>query len=453
MYWLAAAGYKVFGVNEAAARLPSAFAASLSVFLIYWCGRRLWDRRMGFLAAMVLATSIGWFSFARAASMDMLLTTSLTMALVFFLMGFNEDGPRRRAWFYPFYASLGLGVLAKGPIALALPLVSLAAFLVSRGRLQDWRTWYPHGLWITAAIAVPWFLICTIANGWEFIDVFFVNHNLQRFATEIHGHQRPFYFYFPVLLLLTFPWTFLLIPALRRTFGKNEQILVWWAIVPFVLFSLSGSKLPGYILPIVPPVVLLCAKELWHEWSGPFKAAVFVEAGTMAFIGVAFGFFGTMLNVDPHVSGTTIAGTTFGIAVVLCALALWRRPAVLFAFNAAVMITTVLAATNLVFPRFERTDTMRPWFHALNQIVPNEQTVYMYKPARWVEYSLQFYRFNHARGLFTPDELANVTAAEPRVLCIAEDKKLEELSHVANVDIEIVQSIGNHTAFWAWRSD
>src|SRR5688572_9659051 len=92
LYWLAVAGYRIFGINEAGARFPSAVSAALCVFLIYWCGRRLWDRRLGFLAAIVLATSIGWFAFARAASMDMLLTASLTAALVFFLVGFNDEG-------------------------------------------------------------------------------------------------------------------------------------------------------------------------------------------------------------------------------------------------------------------------------------------------------------------------------------------------------------------------
>ena len=106
MYWLAALGYKLFGISEAGARFPSALSATVCLFLIYWCGRKLWDRAIGFLAALVVATSIGSFVFARAASMDMLLTTCLTAALVFFLFAYNDATPRRRMWFCAFYASL-----------------------------------------------------------------------------------------------------------------------------------------------------------------------------------------------------------------------------------------------------------------------------------------------------------------------------------------------------------
>src|SRR5207244_1002853 len=140
-----------------------------------------------------------------------------------------------------------------------------------------------------AAVATAWSLLCTIVNGWEFVQVFFISHNLERFTTAVFGHDRPFYFFLPVLLLLMFPWTFLLISALRRTFGKNDHILIWWAIVPLVFFSFSGSKLPGYILPVVPPLSLLLGKELLQSTSRVYRLAVFIEAGTMVFIGVAFG--------------------------------------------------------------------------------------------------------------------------------------------------------------------
>src|SRR6266699_772887 len=174
MYWLAAAGYKLFGLNEAGARFPSALGATICVFFVYWCGRKLWDRATGFLAALILAPSVGSFAFARAASMDMPLTACLTMSLAFFLVAFNDTTQRRRAWFCGFYAALGLGVLAKGPVAILLPALSLGGFLILRGKWDDWKTWYPKGFWITAAVAAPWYVLCTVANGWEFLKVFFI---------------------------------------------------------------------------------------------------------------------------------------------------------------------------------------------------------------------------------------------------------------------------------------
>src|SRR5437868_1329771 len=139
MYWLAAIGYKLFGIGEAGARFPSALGATLCVLFVYWCGRKVWDRGTGFMAALVLATSIGSFAFARAASMDMPLTACLTIALAFFLVAMNDTTPRRHLWFYGFYAALGLGLLAKGPVALLLPVISLAVFLLIRGQWDEWK--------------------------------------------------------------------------------------------------------------------------------------------------------------------------------------------------------------------------------------------------------------------------------------------------------------------------
>jgi 4-amino-4-deoxy-L-arabinose transferase-like glycosyltransferase len=450
-YWLAAIGYKIFGINEAGARFPSALGATICVFFIYWCGRRFWDRATGFLAALILATSVGSFAFARAASMDMPLTACLTMALVFFLVAFNDTTSRRRTWFYAFYAALGLGVLAKGPVAMLLPALSLGGFLILRGKWDDWKTWYPKGVWITAAVAAPWYLLCTIANGWEFVRVFFISHNLERFTTTVFGHDRPFFFYLPVLLLLTFPWTFMLISALRRPFGKNDHILLWWAIVPLVFFSLSRSKLPGYILPMVPPIALLLAREIMQPSSRVYRVAVFIEAGTMVFIGVAFGFFGNTLNVDPHVSGMVIVAVTFVIAACLAVIALWLKPVFLAGLNVIAMAALVITATTMVFPRFDATDTMRPWRSALDQMVSPGQTLLMYKPARWAEYGLDYYRFGNVQTAFSPDELREAVKNQPRVLCIAEDKTLEELSHMRSVDLEVVHAIGGQTAFWIWQ--
>jgi 4-amino-4-deoxy-L-arabinose transferase-like glycosyltransferase len=182
MYWMAAIGYKLFGLNEWGARFPSALSATMCVFLVYWCGRRFWSRSVGFLSALIMASSIGFFAFARAASMDMPLTACLTMALVFFLFGYNADygnsndvpgfaGPKpnsgqsrnsrhRRLWFYAFYASLGLGALAKGPVAFALPAVSLALFALVRGKWDEWKRWHPEGIAIAFGCDCVW---CGIA--------------------------------------------------------------------------------------------------------------------------------------------------------------------------------------------------------------------------------------------------------------------------------------------------
>jgi hypothetical protein len=129
-------------------------------------------------------------------------------------------------------------------------------------------------------------------------------------------------------------------------------------------------------------------------------------------------------------------------------IALWFKPVFLAGFNVVAMTALVGTAITMVFPRFDATDTMRPWSTALASIVPSDQVVLMYKPARWAEYGLQYYWFNRVQTLFSPDELVRATASEARLLCIADDKMLEELTHVP----EVVHAIGGQTAFWVWKA-
>jgi 4-amino-4-deoxy-L-arabinose transferase-like glycosyltransferase len=453
MYWGAAISFAIFGVGEFGARFPSAFGATLTVFFVYYVCRRLWGRPAAISAAIILASSVGYFAFARAASMDMPLTVCLTMALLSFLMGDNaaSGSAARRGWFFAFYAFLGFGVLAKGPVAILLPALSLFGYLFFRGRLSEWREWHPKYAWIILAIAGPWYLAVTSVNGWEFIRVFLIDQNFARFTSTVHGHQRPFYFYIPDFMFLTFPWTFLLIPAFRRAFDRSERLLVWWAVVPIVFFSLSGSKLPGYILPSVPAAVMLIAREIPQGYSQAFKIAVFIQAGTFLFIGMGFGLFGHMLNVNANVDGFVIMGVATTLAALLAVIALWLKPPVFAGFNLIAMILAVLVTTSFVLPRFEKSDTMRPWTTVLPKIVPDDQTVFLYRPSRWMEYGMQFYRFNKTRGVYSPEELMSVLGSSS-LFFLADEKALADLGEITGIEVRIMETVGNQTALWIRQS-
>src|SRR5688572_23921908 len=196
-YWGAAASYAVFGISEFAARFPSALVASVCVFFAYYVVLRLWDRVVALWAALIVASSTGIFVFSRAISMDMPLSACLTLAMLCFLLAHNTTGPSRRRWFYAFYVFLGFGMLAKGPVALLLPALSLTGYLLLRGRSRAWKEWHPEGLILSFLIAAPWYIACAWVNGYEFVQVFFINQNFARFTSTIHGHDRPFYFYLP----------------------------------------------------------------------------------------------------------------------------------------------------------------------------------------------------------------------------------------------------------------
>jgi 4-amino-4-deoxy-L-arabinose transferase-like glycosyltransferase len=113
-------------------------------------------------------------------------------------------------------------------------------------------------------VAAPWYVVIARDQGRAFFDVFLLNHNLQRFTSTVHNHPGPVVYYVPVLLLGLFPWSGFVLPALRRLAPRSSWIdlfLLLWLAVPFAFFSLAGSKLPGYILPCLPPLALLMGRE------------------------------------------------------------------------------------------------------------------------------------------------------------------------------------------------
>ena len=184
-----------------------------------------------------------------------------------------------------------------------------------------------------------------------------------------------------------------------------------------------------------------------------YRIAVFIQAGAMIFVGVAFGFFASMLSLDPHVDGAVIATVTFSLAAVLIVIGLWLKPKFLAGFNLLSMVVLVFLVVSFILPRFDQSDTMRPWSEALVNLVPNEQVVYLYKPPRWAEFGLQYYRSGKASAINSPNELMAVAASNSKVLCIADNKMLDEVAHIAKVEMKVVLSQGNQTAFLAWRSD
>lgn len=266
-YWLAGLAYRALGENEAAARLPAVLAALLAAGATALVGARLFGSAAGLHAGFVLGLAALPFAYGRAASMDMLLAACVTVAQG--LIALRLLGIAGRLALPAAGVFIGLATLAKGPLGLLLPgLVTLAYLLLARDR-DAWRKLLsPAAVILAALVALPWYVLAWRENGQAFIDVFFLNHNLQRFTSTIHRHPGPFYYYVPVLLLGLVPWSGLVAPALARvrpSTSRGELMAVVWLVAPLVFFSLAGSKLPGYILPCLPPLALLMGRQadLW----------------------------------------------------------------------------------------------------------------------------------------------------------------------------------------------
>jgi 4-amino-4-deoxy-L-arabinose transferase-like glycosyltransferase len=261
-YWLAGAAFGVLGETEAAARAPSVLALLALAGASALFGARLYGSAAGLHAGFVAGTSLLPFAYGRAASMDMLLAASVTLAIG--LAGLRLVGIAGRTAWAGAAAAAGLATLAKGPLGLLLPGLVVVAYVLAT---REWR-WLRDAITLTAVaafavVAFPWYAAILHDQGQRFVDVFLLNHNLQRFTSTIHNHPGPPWYYLPVLFLGLVPWSGLLVPGLLRAApraSRRDLFVLLWLLVPLAFFSLAASKLPGYILPCVAPLAILMGR-------------------------------------------------------------------------------------------------------------------------------------------------------------------------------------------------
>jgi 4-amino-4-deoxy-L-arabinose transferase-like glycosyltransferase len=261
-YWLAGAAFWVLGETETAARLPSVAAGLLLVGATALVGARLYGGSAGLHAGFVLGTSVLAFAYARAAAMDMLVAATATAATG--LIGLRLLGIAGRLAIPAAYAFMGLATLAKGPIGFLLPGLVAAGYVLAT---REWRLLRrlvsPTGILLFLLVAGPWYFLVYQAQGRAFVDVFLLDHNVQRFTSTIHRHPGAWHYYVGIVLLGFFPWSGLLVSAfaaLRVRASRPDLFLLLWFGLPFAFFSAAGSKLPGYIVPCLPPLAILMGR-------------------------------------------------------------------------------------------------------------------------------------------------------------------------------------------------
>ncbi len=283
-YWRAMFVFQEFGVHDWSARLPSASFAFIMVALIYLHMRRF--RPGGHLdAALITVACAGIIGFSRGASTDMQMAAPLSIGLLGWYAWYETGS---KFWLFDIYFFTGVATLAKGPVAplLAMIIVFAFAFLRKEWSIVQRSIWWP-GIALYFAITLPWFIAVQHQNP-TFFREFFLEHNLQRFATNRYQHSQPFWYYLVVVLLAVMPWTVIALRAfidgvqtsvaewrLRRLNPKRRapnrpgdafpEFLVLWAIIPVIFFSFSQSKLPGYILPSIPPITILTGDYLFRR--------------------------------------------------------------------------------------------------------------------------------------------------------------------------------------------
>lgn len=395
IYWLMAIAYKIVGVNEWGARLPSALAAFALAALGFYTLRhfgfpspatmlnqqqeneeKFSDHHSLWLSAAIGAALIALHPltivWARTGVSDMLLSACMGMGLLSFFLGYAQENDREKPYpiyhspfqippkfcYLAFYIFIALAVLTKGPVGIVLPVLIITAFLIYLG---NWREVLGEiqllkGSLIFCVIALPWYVLVIWKNGNAFIDSFFGYHNVERFTQVVNRHSAPWYFYFLVVLVGFFPWSIYLPLAIGRLkFWQRQKwrnsprsshlglFAFFWFAVIFGFFTIAVTKLPSYVLPLMPAaailVALLFSKEISsiieHRllgknqgllWSGIFNLVlVFAVACVILYSPNLIGYDPAVPELDKLVeqSGLPMRGffiwglTSLGVGILL----------------------------------------------------------------------------------------------------------------------------------------
>lgn len=273
-YWATAVIYKLFGEDEWTARLWPALVGFLGAGVIAWIGTVSAGRRVGGLAGFMLATSLGYFLAGQYLTLDMGLTFFLTCALAFFIKAQCADlpDPVRARWMLFAWSALACAVLSKGLVGIVLPGLALGAYMALARDFRPLRSLaVAPGVGLFMAITAPWFLLVQDRNP-EFSRFFFIHEHFERFALPGHHRPGPWWYFIPVMLAGTLPWTPLVLRAFLGAVRQRDStdrsslnidlLLAISAATILLFFSLSSSKLPAYVLPALPPLVLLAARRI-----------------------------------------------------------------------------------------------------------------------------------------------------------------------------------------------
>jgi 4-amino-4-deoxy-L-arabinose transferase-like glycosyltransferase len=404
----------------------------------------------------VLAASLGMVLYGRAAIMDSLLTLSLTIGLGAYAL-YVTVRPSL-AWLVTAFAAIGAGVLAKGPVAVVLPLLIIVPFhLLDRlgHRSGSRRLTVPTATHVLVSVAsflvvvIPWHAAILQRMGWEFVEVFFFQHNVDRFLTTVHRHPGPIYYYLPVLAVALFPWSAFAPAAIARAMRGIEArrtFLLLWIVSPLVFFSLSGAKLPGYVLPVLPPFALSIGllwapldksgKEETAGWlnrSLAFHAAWGVVLGAAALRGLPGGI------PEMATAGRWLAVLLVGLGAGAYVIGRERPGAAFWSLTASSVSLTLLVVLYLapIVEPYQSLKTLATKGHS--ELNPGERVI-CYKA--FYPRAL-FYTRDRLGEIWTLEEFRIRAAEWGRIVTLTEPQHYREIAEDASLETHVIARSGN----------
>lgn len=368
-YWLQATATGLFGLSEFALRLATAVFAALGSLLAYVVGRKLHGRTTGIVAAVAMSASLLWFALSRIILLDVPVGVFLSLSLASFLFAVREapESRARTVWLYTMYVAAAAATLTKGLIGIVFPGLVIGTWIALT---WNWRLLTQvrlgSGLVVFLVLTVPWHVAVGIKSP-EFFQFYFVHEHWERFTTTVHGRTQPWWFFFAILIVGSFPWIGFLFQALWRNIAgalartseaQADLFLALWFWLILIFYSVSDSKLIPYVTPLLVPLAFFLGRYLVEAFGSaetersllPGFWIVAGFAGIVSLMSVAVGLGGMHLvsgeiaeevdRIRPMLGWVCLG------ALVACAALVWairRGPAAL-----AFAVTVVASAAFLL---------------------------------------------------------------------------------------------------------
>ena len=427
--WMSALAFDGFGVGAWQARLWSALSGLLGIAAMMLAAARWWGRRLALLTALVMLAMPLWTLGAQFNSLDMSVSAALAWVLAGFLLAHHPQasvGTRRR-WMLVAWAAMGVAVLTKGLMGVVLPGLVLTVYTVWT---RDWRLWlrlhWVSGLAVFLLVTVPWFWLVSARNP-EFAHFFFIHEHFQRYTSTIHRRDNPWWFFIPLIIAGLLPWTGLWWSMIKRVLAaagaggapgiQAERLLAVWAVSIFLFFSASGSKLPGYILPVFPALALLAARALagisQRSWRACLWGALLL-ALVLAALAPLVGRLGSAATPQQFfqayalwlVSAALIAAA--GAVIALMLERFGRRLASIGVYSLACLLATLVGVVG--HDTVGRIASGVELVPAVRRVLQPDMPLY---GVRRLDHTLPFYLQHRLTMVETPDELEFGTRQEP----------------------------------------
>jgi 4-amino-4-deoxy-L-arabinose transferase-like glycosyltransferase len=500
-YWIVTASYKMFGVSEGTERLPLAFGALVLIAAAFFLGRAAYSTEAGLIAAIALASMPRFLMFSRRIMIDVYIAMFMSLTLLFFMLAERYEN-KRKLFLMLMYASVGLGIMTKGPVAAALPTLAFIIYLAATGQLKKIRRMMlPTGALIVAAIVLPWYIAVYWQHGWFYIKTFLLQDNISRYTQPVWGPRRGPFFYLPVMLGDLFPWSLFLffaifaaiIPSVMRivrrlknqrrqanqtdaeesfapqtsvqeklspvapeeststqplqtTFPINSQtllLLIWIAAI-VVFYSLSSNKEDLYISPVYAAaaaiVGVLLAHAIFEETRPPIRVhwLTVIIGILLIVIGIGVIYLFGRTAEMYQLGGATAIGLIATIGGIFTLLMSLRKKT----FASLACIAVVFVALNSIFVLQTLPDFERyKAARVLSEVISKEaddEALVGYYKVALP--SMVFYLRRQIFEYYKPEELAEAFASDKKVFCILSGEEYEAIKSLLPIDTRILAS-------------